>query len=120
MEKAIEKINAEMQKDPTNTNLEIIGQYIIDRCVKSGEVVSAVNGGKTLSGAMDALSAEARKRAKGNCAMLRDSDIFDIVDKYLSAPADEQVREATKRAVDGDAPAVKKAPSLDLDFESLI
>ena len=120
MEKAIEKIDAEMQKDPTNTNLEIIGHYIIDRCARSGEVVKAINGGKTLSGAMDALKAEAKKKAKGNCGMLRDTEIFDIIDKYLSAMPDEQVRADTKRAVDGDLPVRPKTPTLDLDFESLI
>ena len=32
IEKAIEKINAEMQKDPSDRYMEIIGHYIIDRC----------------------------------------------------------------------------------------
>lgn len=34
MENAIAKINAEMQKDPDNTYLEIVGHYIIDRCAE--------------------------------------------------------------------------------------
>lgn len=32
MYNAIAKINEEMQKDPNNRYLEILGQYIIDRC----------------------------------------------------------------------------------------
>lgn len=33
IDKAIEKINAAMQKDPDNRYMEIVGHYIIDRCV---------------------------------------------------------------------------------------
>ena len=32
IDKAIEKINAEMQKDPSDRYMEIVGHYIIDRC----------------------------------------------------------------------------------------
>ena len=119
MQKAIEKINAEMQKNPTNEYMEIVGHYIIDRCTGSAQAAIAVNGGKSLSGAMEAIKAEAKKKAKDGCGVLRDNEIFDIIDKYLSAPADEQARAESIRAVDGDKAVNKKSAQINMDFESL-
>lgn len=45
MEDAIMKINAEMQKDPQNPYLEIVGTYVIDRCGEEN-TERAVDGGR--------------------------------------------------------------------------
>lgn len=64
MYNAIAKINEEMQKDPNNRYLEILGQYIIDRCSEK------------------AVEAAARKK-KGQCIVMSDGEIFDAADEYL-------------------------------------
>lgn len=117
MENAIAKINSEMQKAPNNKNLEIIGQYIIDRC-KENDVAEKVNSGKTLSGAMKAIEDAARKKGSG-CVMMRDEEIFDSVDAYIGITKDAEARRASKAFADG-GPAPASADFLDLEFEDLI
>lgn len=67
-EKAIEKINADMQKNPTDAYTEIIGQYIIDRCEEQTVAEKVAADGKTLKGAMDAVMKKAQAAKKGNVA----------------------------------------------------
>lgn len=112
---AIEKINAEMQKNSDDAYTEIIGHYIIDRC--SNDIVAARVGaeGKTLKGAMDAVVAAARKVQKGNCAVLLPKDVFGEVDKYFGIPTDLRAQEQAMRSV-GGAPAVSRAVPSFNDF----
>lgn len=117
MEKAIEKINSEMQKDPSNEYLEILGHYIIDRC-SDEKVAAAVNKGKTLKGAYEAVKSTARKKGSG-CVVMKDTDIFDAVDKYLEVDTDEEARANAKASVDGTSAPAKKAAAIDLDFDSM-
>lgn len=116
MEKAIAAINAEMQKEPGNQYLEIIGQYIIDRCGEQ-TVADSVNKGKTLKGAMDAIRAAAKKKG-GQCVVMKDDEIFDAVDAYFSLGKSAEARRTSKTFVDGETPA--SADMLDLNFEDLI
>ena len=119
MEKAIEKINAEMQKEPENQYLEILGHYIIDRC-REASVSDAVNNkGKTLKGALDAVRATAKKKG-GSCVVMTDTDVFNAVDNYLEVSASPEARDNAKASVDG-APVPKRKPVavIDLDFDSM-
>ncbi len=116
MEKAIAAINAEMQKEPSNQYLEIIGQYMIDRCSEQ-TVADSVNKRKTLKGAMDAIRAAAKKKG-GQCVVMRDEEILDAVDTYFGIGKDESARRSCKVFVDGGTPA--PADMLDLNFEDLI
>lgn len=116
MKNAIEKINAEMQKEPDNQYLEILGHYIIDRC-SDIEVAKAVNNGKTLKGAFEAVKASAKKKGSG-CVVMKDNDIYDAVDKYLEAETDEEARQKSKASVDGGT-APKKLASINIDFDSM-
>ena len=63
IDKAIQKINEEMQKNPTDPYTEIIGHYIIDRCADEFTAAKVAAEGKTLKGAMNAIM-EAAKKAK--------------------------------------------------------
>ena len=58
---AIEKINTEMQKNPTDQYTEIVGQYIIDRCTSDPDGALVAKEGKTLAGAMTAVMERAKK-----------------------------------------------------------
>lgn len=84
MEEAIKKINDEMQKDPNNTYMEIIGHYLIDRATAEPMVAAAINEPKkTLKGAMDEIIKVAQKKKKGNVAVLTPPQVFETVDKYF-------------------------------------
>ena len=122
MEKAIEKINAEMQKEPDNQYLEIVGHYVIDRCDTQQNADKVNNDKLTLEGAMKELTEIARKKAKKSCAVMKDNEIFDCVDEYFGFEKDINKRVAAIESVDGKATAVKEeiGSMLDLDFESLI
>ena len=110
---AVEKINAEMQKRPDDPYTEIIGHYIIDRCGLDADCErKAAAEKKTLEGAMDAVMAEAKKKAVNGCAVLTPDAVFGEVDRYFGFPADEL---AQLRAMRGTgrvpAPAVPEAPA---------
>ena len=90
---AIEKINAEMQKNADDLYTEIIGTYIIDRC-GDGQVKAKVEGkDKSLKGAMDAVMAVAKKRKHGSCAVLTPAEVFGAVDTYFRIGTDTQAQE---------------------------
>ena len=88
IDQAIEKINAEMQKDPSNRYMEIIGHYVIDRCTDDITAAKVCTEKKTLKGAMEAVTAKARKAKTGNVAVLLASDVFCEVDRYFGLPTD--------------------------------
>jgi hypothetical protein len=92
IEKAIEKINTEMQKDPNNKYLEIIGHYIIDRCTDDITAARIAAEGKTLKGAMDAVMAKATAARNGNVAVLTHTTVFAAVDSYFKITTDEQAQ----------------------------
>lgn len=93
MEEAIKKINEEMQKDPNNTYMEIIGHYLIDRAAVEPMVAAAINKPeRTLKGAMGEILKVAQKKKKGNVAVLLPSEVFDTIDKYFVIAPDNAAR----------------------------
>lgn len=101
---AIEKINAEMQKNADDAYTEIIGHYIIDRCDNADVAARVGADGKTLSDAMSAVISAARKKQKNNCAVLLPNEVFGEVDKYFGIPTNTAAQEAAMRSAAG-APA---------------
>ena len=87
IDKAIAKINAEMQKDPSDHYLEILGHYLIDRCNEA--LAAKIKGGKTLKRAMELVLKKARNAKKGDVATLTPGQVFGEVDKYFGLPTDE-------------------------------
>lgn len=83
---AIAKINAEMQKEPANRYLEILGHYVIDRC--DGALAAEIAGGKTLQGAMEAVMKRAKRAKRGTVAVLAPDEVFGEVDKYFGLSSD--------------------------------
>lgn len=86
---AIEKINAEMQKDPDNRYMEKIGHYVIDRCDEA--LAAKIMDGKTLKGAVDQVIKKARavwnKKTEEPAGLMFD-EVFGEVDKYFGLPTD--------------------------------
>ena len=101
--KAIQKINTEMQKNPTDTYTEIIGHYIIDRCGDEITAAYVADEKKSLKGAMDAVMQLATKKKNGNVAVLTPQDVFGAVDQYFGMATDEAAQEAAIMAASGAA-----------------
>ena len=122
-DKAIAKINAEMQKNPNDLYTEIIGQYISDRCSDEAVAAKAADPGKSLTGAMSAVKEAARKSAKNGVAVLAPAAVFGEVDKYLGIPEDRAAQAAAMMAAGGQAPAVpevKPAGKVSLDLADFL
>lgn len=107
---AIIKINAEIQADPADMYLEAIGHHVIDACATEQAAAAILAEGKTLKGAMSEVRAAAQKKAKGGVAVMRDEDVYAIVDKYFGI-------EGAPAPAPAPAPAAKAGISLDIgDF----
>lgn len=102
---AIEKINAEMQKNPADRYTEIVGHYVIDRCMDEAAAARVAEKDKTLKGAMAAVREKARKAQSGSVAVLLPADVFGAVDKYFGLPTDLSAQQAAMGSVSGAAPA---------------
>lgn len=100
-EKAIEKINAEMQKNPDNNYIEIIGHYIIDKCESDATAEKVLAAGKTLSGCLDRIKALAKKKAINNIGVVTEEEAFAEVDNYFGFSA-EQPKQKETVAIDLD------------------
>lgn len=87
IDQAIAKINAEMQKEPSDRYLEIIGHYLIDRCDEA--LAAKIKGGKTLKGAMEAVVKNAKQVQKHGVAPQTAYEVFGEVDEYFGLPTDE-------------------------------
>ena len=111
IDKAIEKINAEMQKDPNNVYMEIIGHYIIDRCTDDVTAARVAADGKTLGGAMSAVTAAARKIAVGNVAALTPEPVFNAVDNYFGLSRSDDMRHRALMAATGGVPMKPPPPA---------
>lgn len=116
IEKAIEKINAEMQKDPSDRYMEIIGHYIIDRCDEALAVKIAE--GKTLKDSMTAVERKAKSVRNGRSVVpMTPDELFGEVDKYfgLSSDAAAQWKAIGLQSARPDPPAERGGGDINLD-----
>lgn len=124
-DKAIEKINTEMQKNANDPYTEVIGHYILDRCLDESAARLVLKKGKGLSGAMKAVMDEARRARRGSTAVLTPAEVFGAVDRYfgfstglsaqwkaLNGSGDPVVSEAV--------PPGTPAPVLDLNLDDFL
>ena len=112
IDKAIEKINTEMQKNPNDAYIEIIGHYVIDRCSDEITARKVMADDKSLDGAMKAVVKRAEKARNGNTAVLLPKDVFGAVDKYFGIVTDERAQGAAVAAAFGGSgtPVTPPAP----------
>ncbi len=96
IQKAIIKINTEMQKNPTDKYMEAIGHHVIDACATEANAKAVLDEKKSLTGAMGKVKDAAKKRATGGVAVIEDSEVYAMVDEYFGLTA---------------APAVPAAPA---------
>lgn len=83
IDRAIAKINAEMQREPQNLYMEAVGHHVIDSCTTEANAEAILTEGRTLRGALDAIRAEAKKQATGGVAVMTDAAVFAIADNYF-------------------------------------
>lgn len=116
MEEAIKRINEEMQKTPDNLYIEIIGHYVIDN-IKDDETAESTKD-KTLAKAMENIKSYAKKKVQDGCAVVKDKEIFDVIDKYFGFHSTDKIRAECVSSVDG----VKKVSQdlLDINFDDLL
>lgn len=107
-DRAIQKINTEMQKKPDDLYTEIIGHYVIDRCVDDITAAKVLKTDKTLEGAMKAVLAAARKAQNGNVAVLPPAQVFGEVDRYFDLATDLKAQQKAM-ATAGAGPAPQEA-----------
>jgi hypothetical protein len=91
IQEAIIKINTEMQVKPDDLYLEAIGQHVIDHCGNVAAAEAVLKKGKTLKGAMDKVMEAAKVRKQGSVAVMRDDEVYAIVDRYFGIDSMEPV-----------------------------
>lgn len=120
-EEAIGKINAEMQEDPQNKCLEIMGQYLIDRAGQDQEAAGKIaEKGRTLKKALEKVMEAARKQAKDGVAVFGSDEVFGIIDNYFELPSGEKAAAAGQRpgrlqVLNGGKPSGRTVVDVDLD-----
>ena len=113
--KAIAKLDAEMEKEKRNHAIAVIGEYLINLITARPEIAEKLADSKnTLAGAYEAMRTEARKKMYNNCAVLTDEEGFEIVCEYFGI--DPGTDKIAKQAVQPG----KTAPALDIELDDLL
>lgn len=119
-EKAIEKIDAEIEKNKGNRAYEVIGEYLINLVTAHPEVSEKLmDEKKSLVGAYKEMKSKARKKAYKGCAVLTDEEGFEIVCDYYGI--DYQPRSGLSAVETKPAESVAKPkPKLDINLDDLL
>lgn len=118
---AIEKINTQMQEDPNDLYTEIIGHYLIDRCMTPEDETLIGADGKTLAGAMSAVESAARKKAAGKrVGVLSDYETGKIIDDYFGLTPNAELWQRTIRNAIGDDGPKEPAGGVALDLADFL
>ncbi len=112
--KAIEKINAEVQKAPNDTYRAMIGEYIIDHIITEEDAEKVLDENKTLEKALEVVVSNARKQAQNNKAVIISTTVFGWAMKYFGLQDGETANTQTV-AESPKGKSAEKALSLSLD-----
>ena len=81
--KAIEKIKAEMEQKKDNAYIQAIGDYLLKQVeINRDAAEKIVNENKTIETSLKEVEKVARKKAIGGCAVMSDAEVFKIVREY--------------------------------------
>lgn len=84
LEQALEKIRTEMETARDQTPIQVVGEFLIQHLTAHPECAEKILAeDKTIVKSLDAMREEARKRSKGNYAVLTDTEGFSIVLRYF-------------------------------------
>ena len=117
-ERAIAKIDAEIEKEKRNRAIAVIGEYLINLATAHPEVAEKLaDTNKTLAGAYDAMYKEARKKQYNHCAVLTDEEGFEIVCEYFGIDYQPSGMDKTKKPM---MPEAKTAAVLNVELDDLL
>lgn len=117
IKEAIEKINGEMQKAPNDIMREAVGQYLIDLCKNDKVAGKLLREGKTLDGAIDAMTEHAKKHAKGGRYAMAPEEALKIVGDYFGIGSGDIGKEA-ESVEEPQKPEPQKSDDISIDFDS--
>lgn len=84
MEQAINKIRMEMDANPNNSYIQIVGRFLLEHIqTHPADAEKICNSQKTISNSLDEMKKAAEKKKIGNCAVLTDQEGFVIVLEYF-------------------------------------
>lgn len=116
-ERAIAKIDAEIEKEKGNRILEIIGEFLINLVTANSDAAEKLlDEKKNLKGAYEAMRNEARKYQKDGCAVLTDDEGFEVVCAYYGL----EYHSGGGKIVPEKASGVKAATALDIELDDLL
>lgn len=112
-EKAIAKIDAEIEKAKGNRAYEVIGEYLINLLTAHPEAVEKLmDEKKSLAGAYKEMESNARKKAHNGCAVLTDEEGYEIVCDYFGIDYQPGPRLSVVKT--------KPTPQLDINLDDLL
>lgn len=117
IEKAIEKLKAEMTKN-NNPYVQVVGQFLIDYVTENPVVAEKLlKEDKTIIKSLDEMKSAAKKKQSGGCAVLTDQEGFEIVLKYFGI--DGKVKPSAPTIKLTEEPAIQKTDKskADIDFD---
>lgn len=117
LEKAIEKIKSEMDKNKGNSYIQVVGGFLLQYLNQNpGSAEKILQDEKTIAKSFDEMRKAAEKKKVGNCAMLTDQEGFEVVLKYFGIDGKVTVRPAT--AKEDKVQAIKTPePESNADFD---
>lgn len=84
LEKAIEKLKTEIDSSKNNSNIKVIGEFLLRQLkIDNTSAEKVLQDGKTIKGSIGEMSKVARTKAVDGCGMLTDQEGFEIVFKYF-------------------------------------
>ncbi|WP_312059352.1 Cas9 inhibitor AcrIIA9 family protein [Anaerotignum sp.] len=89
IEKAIAKINVEIQMAPNNVYRARVGEYIIDHILSEDDAAKVLDKKKSLGKALEVIFSKARAQAIGDNAWIEDSVVFGWAMKYFGLQDEE-------------------------------
>lgn len=116
-ERAIAKIDTEIEKEKGNRIQEIIGEFLINLVtVNPDAAAKLLDEKKNLKGAYEAMRNEARKYQKEGCAVLTDDEGFEVICGYYGL----EYHSGGGKIVPEKTPDVKAATTLDIELDDLL
>lgn len=120
LNQAIDKIKTEKAQNAGDPYVQVIGDLLLRQLeVNPGAAAQIMVEGKTIAKSIDEMANVAKKKAKGNRAMLTDREGFEVVLKYFEIKGDPVMPAAPVPAETVLVPE-KKSAMFDVRLEDLL
>ena len=102
LNKALDKIEAELEKNIDNRNLIVIGDYLVNLCKKSPSAAEKIaDESKSMIGALKYMIKHVEKQAsrENNCIAVPDGEGFEVVCEYYGIGDIEETHKESETKV---------------------